>query len=95
MSKTGSESQGAEFEQNWFIRAKLAAPIHEVRLVERGHLLAQLDRLLAKRLGLIVAPAGFGKTTILMQWQACQRADGILVAWLTLEIGRASCRERV
>ena len=87
MSKTGSEPQGAEFERNWFIRAKLAAPIHEVRLVERGHLLVQLDRLLAKRLGLIAAPAGFGKTTILMQWQARQRADGILVAWLTLDEG--------
>jgi LuxR family transcriptional regulator, maltose regulon positive regulatory protein len=86
MSKTG-ESQDVESERNWFIRAKLAAPIHEVRLVERDHLLRQLDRLLTKRLGLIVAPAGFGKTTILMQWQARQRAHGAPVAWLTLDEG--------
>src|SRR6266404_2686311 len=93
MSKTGSESPGAEPERNWFIKAKLVAPIHEVRLVERGHLLARLDRFLAKRLGLIVAPAGFGKTTILMQWQARQRANGATVAWLTIDEGDADTHQ--
>ena len=49
-----------EHEWSWFIRAKLAAPVHQVRLVSREHLLERLDRLAGKRLGLIVAPAGFG-----------------------------------
>lgn len=87
MSKTGSESQGGESDRNWFIAGKLVAPIHEVRLVERDQLLEHLDRFLSKRLGLIVAPAGFGKTTILMQWQARQRAKGVTVGWLTLDEG--------
>jgi LuxR family maltose regulon positive regulatory protein len=85
VSNAGFETRDNDHERNWFIRAKLVAPIHEVRLVARDHLLADLDRLLGKRLGLIVAPAGFGKTTILMQWQARQRGNGTAVAWLTLD----------
>src|SRR5579859_1192984 len=77
----------SEREWSWFIRGKLAAPIHQVRLVSREHLLSRLDRLAGKRLGLIVAPAGFGKTTLLMQWQARQKAAGTAVAWLTLDEG--------
>jgi LuxR family transcriptional regulator, maltose regulon positive regulatory protein len=82
----GGAAEG-EHERSWFIRAKLAAPVHQVRLVSREHLLTLLDRLLGKRLGLIVAPAGFGKTTILMQWQARQKSVGTAVAWLTLDEG--------
>jgi LuxR family transcriptional regulator, maltose regulon positive regulatory protein len=76
-----------EREWSWFIRAKLAPPAHQVRLVSREHLLMSLDRLSGKRLGLLVAPAGFGKTTLLMQWQARQRLAGSAVAWLTLDEG--------
>ena len=93
MSKAGSELQGADTERNWFIKSKLVAPIHEVRLVERGHLQAHLDRFLTRRLGLIVAPAGFGKTTLLMQWQARQRTNGATVAWLTLDEGDADTHQ--
>ena len=85
----------AEHEWSWFIRAKLAAPVHQVRLVSREHLLAALDRLSGKRLGLIVAPAGFGKTTVLMQWQARQRTAGTAVAWLTLDEGDANLHQFV
>jgi LuxR family transcriptional regulator, maltose regulon positive regulatory protein len=84
---TGGAAGEGEHERSWFIRAKLAAPVHQVRLVSREHLLTLLDRLLGKRLGLIVAPAGFGKTTILMQWQARQKGVGTAVAWLTLDEG--------
>ena len=83
----GGDAGEGEHERNWFIRTKLTAPVHQVRLVPREHLLTGLDRLLGKRLGLIVAPAGFGKTTILMQWQARQKAAGTAVAWLTLDEG--------
>src|ERR1700757_487989 len=82
----GASAEG-EYERNWFIRGKLAAPIHQVRLVSREHLLPRLDRLLGKRLGLIVAPAGFGKTTILMQWQGRLKAAETAGAWVTLDEG--------
>src|ERR1700730_9159507 len=79
----GDAGEGAH-ERNWFIRTKLAAPVHQVRLVSREHLLTGLDRLLGKRLGLIVAPAGFGKTTILMQWQGGAEAGGGGGGWAGL-----------
>jgi LuxR family transcriptional regulator, maltose regulon positive regulatory protein len=82
-----SASAEGEQERSWFIRGKLAAPVHQVRLVSREHLLTLLDNVAGKRLGLIVAPAGFGKTTILMQWQARQKNAGTAVAWLTLDEG--------
>jgi DNA-binding SARP family transcriptional activator len=46
--------------------------------LERPRLLARLDRLLDARLGMVIAPAGAGKTTILAQWAAHAPAD---VAW--------------
>jgi LuxR family transcriptional regulator, maltose regulon positive regulatory protein len=84
-----------EHDWSWFIRAKLAAPVHQVRLVSREHLLTRLDRLSGKRLGLIVAPAGFGKTTILMQWQVRLKAAGTAVAWLTLDEGDGNIHQFV
>ena len=88
----GASGEG-EHEHSWFIRAKLAAPAHQVRLVSRDHLLTRLDRLLGKRLGLLVAPAGFGKTTLLMQWQTRQKSAGTAVAWLTLDEGDADIHQ--
>lgn len=39
----------------------------------------------AKRLALIHAPAGFGKTTLAMQWQSVLRDEGVLTAWVSLD----------
>jgi len=52
--------------------------------VRRDALLARLDTALERRLTLIHAPAGYGKTSLLSQWR--NRVDGevALVAWLTL-----------
>jgi LuxR family maltose regulon positive regulatory protein len=41
-----------------------------------------LDRLLERRLSLVVAPAGFGKTVLLAQWAHSHERD---VVWLSLE----------
>lgn len=71
--------------QRWITRAKLDAPVQQVREVERTHLLAQLDLFLEKRLGLIVAPAGFGKSTLMAQWRDRQRSRRNFVAWLSLD----------
>jgi LuxR family maltose regulon positive regulatory protein len=71
--------------QGWLLRAKFEAPKHDVRLVERAHLLDRIDQFLGKRLGLIVAPAGFGKSTLVAQWRERQKDRGVLVAWLSLD----------
>jgi LuxR family maltose regulon positive regulatory protein len=70
-----------------FIETKFEIPVLLPRLVARGALISQLDRILEGRLAVISAPAGFGKTTLLGQW--CQTAinRGMDVAWLSLGEG--------
>ncbi|HQI86760.1 MAG TPA: hypothetical protein PKV20_19485, partial [Anaerolineae bacterium] len=65
---------------------KLYIPPSRPNLVARPHLLAQLDEGLraGKRLALLSAPAGFGKTTLITEW-VCAAAREI--AWLSLDEG--------
>ncbi|PTA66963.1 AAA family ATPase [Deinococcus arcticus] len=48
----------------------------------RTHLLAELAQ--GRRLAALIAPAGYGKTTLLGQLARAAQADGQAVAWLTL-----------
>lgn len=66
------------------LRTKLFAPRVQQTLVVRPHLLRQLDDGLHRRLTLVSAPAGFGKSTLLSAW-----AIGINrpTAWLSLDEG--------
>ncbi|GEA89767.1 hypothetical protein CCE01nite_37160 [Cellulomonas cellasea] len=50
--------------------------------VRRPRLLGALDRVLVTRLGLVVAPPGAGKTTLMAHWAQTVGAD---VAWLRVE----------
>ncbi|MEJ5310828.1 MAG: LuxR C-terminal-related transcriptional regulator [Anaerolineae bacterium] len=65
---------------------KLYIPPTRPNLVARPRLLAQLDEGLraGKRLALLSAPAGFGKTTLITEW-VCATAREI--AWLSLDEG--------
>ena len=47
---------------------KLMIPPYQPDLVARPHILKRLDEGLARKLILISAPAGFGKTTLLAEW---------------------------
>lgn len=51
-------------------------------MVVRSRLLARLDEALQRKLTLVSAPAGFGKTTLLNEWVA---ASAHPVAWLSLD----------
>jgi LuxR family maltose regulon positive regulatory protein len=53
--------------------------------IRRGALLDRLDQALERRLTLIHAPAGYGKTSLLAEWRRRVGEAGMLVAWLTLE----------
>src|SRR5579875_599309 len=64
------------------VATKLHQPRLRTQLVRRTHLIQQLQQGMEASLTLISAPAGFGKTTLLAQWQASTR---IPVAWLSLE----------
>jgi LuxR family transcriptional regulator, maltose regulon positive regulatory protein len=54
-------------------------------LVARPRLLAILSELPAKRLGVIKAPAGFGKTSLAATWAEQLEQSGNYVGWLTID----------
>jgi LuxR family maltose regulon positive regulatory protein len=66
------------------IDTKFELPVLLPGLVARMALLEHLDRVLDRRLAVISAPAGFGKTTLLSQWCQNARVRGIDIAWLSL-----------
>ena len=63
---------------------KIAAPPLQPGIVTRSRLLARLDESVAKPLSVVVAPAGWGKTSLLAEW-AFRAGDHTPVAWLTLD----------
>ena len=66
------------------LTTKLYIPPPQPRVVLRPHLIERLNEALRRKLTLISAPAGFGKTTLLGEWVAgCERA----AAWLSLDGG--------
>ncbi len=66
---------------------KLLPPRLPSSLVNRPRLLTQLDTATECKLTLLVAPAGYGKTTLVNQWIRERRANGWSrpVAWVSLD----------
>lgn len=67
------------------LATKLNVPRLRGGLVERHRLSGRLQRGTQSRLTLISAPAGFGKTTLLVEWLAANAAVDRAVAWLSLD----------
>ncbi len=67
------------------IRTKLAPPRPLRRMVRREGVIQQLALGAQRRLTVLRAPAGFGKTTVLADWRERLIADRRLVAWVTLD----------
>jgi hypothetical protein len=66
------------------VSTRLRAPALDDGLISRERLIDLLQAGRTKRLVLIHGPAGFGKTTLAVQWQRVLIAEGVPVAWLTL-----------
>ena len=63
--------------------AKARVPVQRTRLVRRDELIQQLGDPRDRQVTLIQAPAGYGKSTVLMEWA---KADPVRrFGWLTLE----------
>jgi LuxR family transcriptional regulator, maltose regulon positive regulatory protein len=75
---TGSRSQA-------LVWSKLVPPAPRAGLITRAGLQSLLEARLEAKLCLLDAPAGFGKTTLLGQWQAAD--GGGRVAWVSLDQG--------
>jgi LuxR family transcriptional regulator, maltose regulon positive regulatory protein len=67
------------------VASKLVAPAPRAGLLPRASLQSLLQAGLQGKLCLVDAAAGFGKTTLLAQWQA--EAGGGRVAWVSLDEG--------
>jgi LuxR family transcriptional regulator, maltose regulon positive regulatory protein len=67
-----------------FLATKLYIPPPRPNIVRRPRLIARLNEGLDRRLTLLSAPAGFGKTTLLSDWIAGRERQ---VAWLSLDKG--------
>src|SRR5512136_2959714 len=66
------------------LQTKLYIPPPRPELVSRPRLIERLNEGLRRKLTLISAPAGFGKTTLVSEWVA---GCGRLIAWLSLDDG--------
>jgi LuxR family maltose regulon positive regulatory protein len=72
------------------LTTKLHVPSLRRNLVARQRLLECLDQGLHRKLMLVSAPAGFGKTTLLGEWIESLEAGGpppVKVAWITVDEG--------
>jgi LuxR family transcriptional regulator, maltose regulon positive regulatory protein len=67
------------------VTTKVRVPRTRTELVPRPRLREALVRNEGRRLTLVSASAGFGKTTLLGEWLEDHSADGRSVAWLSLE----------
>ena len=71
------------------LTTKLYIPPTRQELVTRSRLIEKLDDGLNRKLTLVSAPAGFGKTTLVSDWVTnCKRP----VAWLSLDKGDCESR---
>src|SRR5882672_10656715 len=67
-----------------FLATKVVPP-RRPGLIDRPRLLEMASRLPAKRLAVIKAPAGFGKTSLAATWCEWLRQDRTAVAWLAID----------
>jgi LuxR family transcriptional regulator, maltose regulon positive regulatory protein len=65
------------------VETKIARPPVRVEHVSRGDLLEVLSQGVARKLTLLTAPPGFGKTSLLAEWASVE--EGRAVAWVSLD----------
>ena len=69
---------------SWLLKAKVLPPELPVGYVSRATLLQRLEGLMERRVTVLQAPAGFGKTTVLADIVRATKAQGVVVAWIAL-----------
>lgn len=67
---------------NQLLRTKLYAPAFGPKIVPRPRLIERLQEGLSRKLTLVAAPAGFGKSTLVSEWGAIAKQP---IAWLSLD----------
>ncbi len=80
---------------NSVIASKFSPPHWLGDQIRRGKLLERLDVALSRRMTLIHAPAGYGKTSLLAQWRWSLEEKPVNVAWVTLDRYDSDTRQLV
>ena len=70
---------------NLIIKTKLFPPANRTGMLKRPSLNKVLNTIGAKKLVLVHAPAGYGKTTLLYQWHKSMLDNNQSVCWLSLD----------
>ena len=70
---------------SWLLKAKVIAPERPAGYVRRASLLSRLDGFVERRLTVLRAPAGFGKTTVLADVTQGAKDQGLIAAWISLD----------
>ena len=68
-------------ERSWLLTGRVTPPVRPPHYFRRTELIESLQ---AKRIAVLTAPAGFGKTSLLADICRRERGEGVLSAWLTL-----------
>src|SRR5215213_4198619 len=76
---------GAAAVPRTLVTTKLRAPRTRPNLVARPRLHEELDRGEERKLTLVSAPAGFGKTTLLVEWLMERSGNERSVVWVSLD----------
>ena len=81
------DSPGQTVATSPLLETKLCVPRWRTGLVPRARLIEHLDHGTERKLTLVSAPAGFGKTTLLAEWLAVTQASERPAAWVSLDQG--------
>lgn len=82
---SASSDQDISAAESQMLFLKMEVPRQRISLVKRPRLLATMEAAARARLCLLIAPPGYGKTTILGQWGDQVARSGQPLAWLTLD----------
>ena len=81
----GADVSAAGGVPSWLLKTKVLAPDPPDEYVRRTPLLDRLRGLLERRLTVLQAPGGFGKTTVLADLCRDARERGLVAAWISLD----------
>lgn len=81
----GGDESTAGVGPGWFQKAKVRPPESPKGYVSRPSLAQRLEGVLQRRLTVLQAPAGFGKTTLLADVARRTKEQGVVVGWISLD----------
>ena len=79
------DSAGLTVATSPLLETKLYIPKWRPSLVSRPRLIERLDQGIERKLTLVSAPPGFGKTTVLTEWLAAAPSGGRPAAWVSVD----------